>query len=164
MRIDAASRQANPPVIHSGRNEFQVFLMLLSIMSGVILVFIGNTNDPQGRLIPGWIQAAWGFGLIISAAINLFANFFPWKDEQNGKVLELVSCIGLVIVPLVYTFALLGFLDHQDASQFLALDFLALVAGLRAVRLFRYIRQIDNLRRIESNLNQIAQDLKKEEK
>lgn len=160
MQVEANGRRARPFLIHSGRNEFQVFGMLLFIYAGLSLFFATGETDPAAASIPGWEQAALGGGLALAAILNIFASFYPWRDIKDGLILEIAADIGIVLIGIFYTLIVLTYVDNRAAENFVSMDLLALIAAIRTWRLIRYIRRINKTRRIEEEFREVERKIR----
>lgn len=148
--------------VQSPRNEFQVFLMLLSALSG-ISIFFDKASDPQLFTLPTWIYTSWGLVLVLSSFANLFAAFYPWRSTLSGLYVEIASLVGLTVGPIIYSLALLGYLDNLSLTRFLAIDLLAFGASVRLVRLVIAVFLIKSFNTEETISVLEARDLYEEE-
>ena len=107
-------RNSPPPVIFSStRHPFEVFLLLLSILSGLPIMVAGTAPDAVTDALNDTAARVWGGGLAVGAVIALLGIFLTRPHPRSTKVsvVGLVTeQVGLVMVAgacMVYTAAVL---------------------------------------------------------
>lgn len=83
-----------PVVVLSRRKPHLIFILVLSILTGVS-IFLGEV-DPD---FPVWLQRVWGAACSISGAVTLVAHLQGW-DRERGMYAErgglIIQCAAIV--------------------------------------------------------------------
>lgn len=116
-------RNSPPPVIYSStRHPFEVFLLALSVLSGLPVLIAGTAPDSITDALNDWAARAWGGGLAIGGAIALLGIYLTRPRPHATKISVtglVVEQVGLVVVGgacLVYAAAVLLYFGLQGVG------------------------------------------------
>lgn len=140
------------PITHaSTRHPFEVFLLVLSIVSG-LPVMLGNvTPGSVAEALSPWAQKAWGAGLTVGAVVCLLGVLMTRPNPRavtvsvTGMVIEQVGLVMVGGACLVYAAALVGYVGRGAGVS------AAIVLAYGASCLWRW-HQIQRLLLLERDL------------
>lgn len=81
-----------------------VFILGLSIMAGVPLLFSDATPGSIEHLLPGWAVIMWGIALVFGAALTLFGMS---RQTVDGIIAEQIGSVIVGCAAIIYSFATL---------------------------------------------------------
>lgn len=88
----------------AARNEFEVFIVFMCLLSGVSQVFLAEVpqNISQTTTL---FQTTWAWSLLVGSAVTMVGIF--WREPYLGLVLELTGLIALGGVTFTYALIVL---------------------------------------------------------
>jgi hypothetical protein len=90
-----------------------VFILALSVFSGLTAVALGAAPDTLESLLPEWAVLAWGILLTVGSAITLTGMAF---QSLNGILIEQIGSVVVGVATLYYS-GLAFYLVGADAAQ-----------------------------------------------
>lgn len=93
--------------LHAGRHPFQTFMLAVSVVSGVPLLFGRETAQSMHALLPDWMAISWGFSLCLGAALGLVGSYWPKANYATALTLERAGLWIVGPAALVYAAVLL---------------------------------------------------------
>lgn len=142
----------------SGRNPYQLYFMVLLLISGLSILLTAPAPQSLERAFPAWLLTAWGAGLFVSSAMNLVAVLIHWRDRLTGMWFEIVSCVVLASAGGLYTFATL--LYHQPNTSYIGIGIISALLGAsiwRAIQLYIWIKKIRAIREFYKPITDIKE-------
>jgi len=93
---------SRPVVVISGRHRpHQLFLMAVSLMTGLAYTLGAPTPSSLTALLPGWALLTWSVGMLVAGAVGLYGAWRSLRLEQTGLLLGAAALIWYVaaVVP-----------------------------------------------------------------
>lgn len=100
LRRTHESIYANP--LYTGRHPFQVYLMVLCVLSSLPQLFGFVTAGSIESELPDWLAAAWNSVLLVGSTITLLGSYWP-KGIATALTLERAGLALVGSASLVYT-------------------------------------------------------------
>lgn len=104
------------PITHaSTRHPFEVFLLILSIISGLPVALGNVTPGSVSAALSPWAQRTWGAGLTLGAIVCLLGILMTRPNPRavtvsiTGMVIEQVGLVMVGGACMVYVAALIGY-------------------------------------------------------
>ena len=123
------------------RNPLAIYLLVLTLMSGIITTFGGTTSGTVEAELPTYLAHIWGLMLTFGASCSLLGIF--WQgDVRSGLLLKRVGMLTLTVGAFVYGTVLL-FAAHLAAAYIAGLVYgFGLACALQFAKINRRIHAI----------------------
>lgn len=134
--------------IVSGRNPYQIYLMVLLAISGLSVLLTAPAPASLEKSFPAWALAAWGVTAFIGGTANLFAVLISWHERLTGMYIEIFSCLVLTIAGVMYTYAAIQ--GHAASTSYIGIGIISVlgIASLwRATQLYIWSIKIREIRK-----------------
>lgn len=93
-----------PDPLGMPRNPFHVFLIVITLLNGLALVFGVSTSLTLERELVSLLERCYGFLLAVGAAGVLAGMYWP-GDPRDGLLAKRVGYVGLCVASLIYAYA-----------------------------------------------------------
>lgn len=101
------ARSRPVPTLDSGRNPFEVFMLVVSIASGIPLVLGHIVPGSTAALLNPALLVVWAVILIVGSTITLAGAFWPGRRGDIGLLVEQFGLVVVGVGVIVYTAGLL---------------------------------------------------------
>jgi hypothetical protein len=93
---------SRPVVVISGRHRpHQLFLMAVSVVTGLAYTLGAPPPQSLAALLPGWALSIWSGGMLVAGVVGLWGAWRSLRLEQAGLLLGAAALIWYVaaVVP-----------------------------------------------------------------
>jgi hypothetical protein len=87
--------------LHAGRHPFQVYMLTISIITGVPILFGNIGAGSMAREIPFWLAFCWGLALFLGSAVALIGCYWH-RDYATALALERAGLGFVGLAAVVY--------------------------------------------------------------
>jgi hypothetical protein len=87
--------------LHAGRHPFQTYLLALSVVSGLPILFGYIGAGSMARELPFWLAFCWGLALFIGSSVALVGSY--WRgNAANALTIERAGLAVIGSAAIVY--------------------------------------------------------------
>lgn len=86
----------------AGRHPFQIYLLSLASVSGVLQLIGSSPPDALQRTLPVWIVLAWSWMLVLGSTSALSGTFWPKNFYATGLTVERIGLFATGMSGIIY--------------------------------------------------------------
>lgn len=142
VRRKRRSSKMKPNPSGEERNPFQVYMLVLAIVSGISSL-VRDTPSTSGTVayyLDGWTLLVWSLMLSLSAFAVLLGMFWPGQ-VRDGLLLKRIGFLGLIIPTTTYAIVLGAVHGVEALTLSLTMLAFSLACVIQFVRVDRKVRK-----------------------